>query len=305
MIADPTDPKLFHMFVSRMAGHCGLNSWQENSEIVHATATDAEGPYSYHSTVMSYFAHGPSVRAYGGGYLMMHLGCGRSFMPYRDQCRNGTTPAHAEPTHDDAVLCNQFNVSIMTAKSLYGPWSSTDGGEQVYLSSGSTPAAKSWFVPSGRQFSNPAPFVKRDGSIMCAYRADARSGGEHVSVAVAATAAGPYTDERLHPAVASHSGEDPYLYQDERGHYHMLMHNMGGGCGSHAFSRDGVDWTRSGDEPYTFDVAFSDGSATKMHRRERPQLLLSPTGQPRFFSSGVEDEADHTYTLVMKFNVSE
>merc|ERR1712086_466670 len=74
---------VWHMFVSRMAGHCGLNSWQQNSEIVHATSTDPEGPYTYNQTVLPHFAHGPKVRALKDDtYLMMHLGCGKSFKPY-------------------------------------------------------------------------------------------------------------------------------------------------------------------------------------------------------------------------------
>ena len=39
-----------------------------------------------------------------------------------------------------------------------------------------------------------------------------------------------------------------------------------------------------------------------MKRRERPQLVLSEKGQPRYYSSGVEDVADHSFTLVMKVN---
>ena len=32
-----------------------------------------------------------------------------------------------------------------------------------------------------------------------------------------------------------------------------------------------------------------------MGRRERPELMLSPAGQPRYFISGVEDYSDHVY----------
>eukprot|EP01050_Picozoa_sp_SAG11_P016575 SAG11_NODE_2279_length_3579_cov_6.588506_2_plen_96_part_00 len=91
----------------------------------------------------------------------------------------------------------------------------------------------------------------------------------------------------------------------------MLMHNMGGSLNrtagddgglfvSHAFSRDSITWVRSGTAPATGLVTYTDGSRKYMKRRERPQLLLSSTGQPRYYSSGVEDVADHSYTLVMK-----
>lgn len=35
----------YHMIAARMVGHCGLGAWQQNSEIVRATAIDPEGPY--------------------------------------------------------------------------------------------------------------------------------------------------------------------------------------------------------------------------------------------------------------------
>ena len=96
-----------------------------------------------------------------------------------------------------------------------------------------------------------------------------------------------------------------FLWQDERGYWHLLMHNMNerGVIARHAFSRDGVtNWTSSKTPPYSSLVTFSDGSNKQMTRRERPQLLLTERGQPRYFSSGVQDIADHTYTLVIAVN---
>jgi hypothetical protein len=90
----------------------------------------------------------------------------------------------------------------------------------------------------------------------------------------------------------------------------MLMHSPsptkpppghGKSVGSHAYSRDGHRWTVSNTNPYTSLVNFSNGTSFDMRRRERPQLLLSGRGQPRYFSTGVEDYGDHTWTLVMKF----
>ena len=258
--------------------------------------------------MLPYFAHGPSVRVLpdGKGYFMMHLGCGYSFTPWKN-CTKHTREERQQLKQVNPPTCNQFNVSVMTAPTVSGPWSGAQpgaaGGKQVFLSTGPIRAAgKSWYVPSGRQFSNPAPHFLANGSILCAYRADARSGGEHVSVALAEGGADAteYIDSRGSAAVASHDGEDPFLWEDERGYFHMLMHNMGGPVGSHAFSRDGVRWNRSATAPYTHTVTYEDSSVVKMGRRERPQLLLSGTGQPRYFSSGVElPGSQEVYTLVM------
>jgi len=274
-----------------MVNGTGLSSWTTHSEIVRATSRDAEGPYTLQETILKPFAHGPTVRSLGKGkgFVLMHLGCGRA------------------PTEAGQIPCNQFNVSVMTAPRLTGPWSES---KQVFLSSGK--AKPSWYVPSGRQFSNPQPYILANGSVICAYRADARSGGEHVSIAKADTVFGPYLDERTQPIVTSWS-EDPFLWQDERGHWHMLMHGSParqnrGGAGGHSFSRsiDGP-WTLSTVGPYTKTVVFTDGTNIKMQRRERPQLILSESGQPRYFSSGVADPTRKTsgvstYTLVMRVN---
>ena len=106
---------------------------------------------------------------------------GVPFKPYIGDCTNGSTPKGQGGSGGNGTeTCNQFNVSVMTSASIEGPWSKS---KQVFLSSGKQ--QPSWYVPSGRQFSNPAPHVNPDGSIMCAFRADSRKGGEHVSVAVA------------------------------------------------------------------------------------------------------------------------
>ncbi len=203
-----------------------------------------------------------------------------------------------------------FNVSVKTAKSIYGPWTNSTA---VWLSSGTQ--QHSWFQRHGKTFTNPAPVLLPNGSVLCAYRANSQrpgqtDSGEHVSLAIAQTLLGPYVDARAHPLISTWS-EDPFLYRDERGHWHMLMHaplhskpqpHQGKLIGAHAFSRDALNWKVSATPPYTSLVTFSNGSSFDMRRRERPQLLLSESGQPRYFSSGVEDFADHTWTLVMKVN---
>ena len=48
-------------------------------------------------------------------------------------------------------------------------------------------------------------------------------------------------------------------------------------------------WTlqKYAEPAYTTMVQFSDGTAVNFTRRERPKLLLSPTGQPRILYNGV------------------
>ena len=134
---------------------------QGNSEVVHAVATDPEGPYMYQSTVMPHFAHGPTISADGkGGYVLAVLGCGRPFVPFVHGCHNGSTPpAPPAPPSDVAPACTQFDIGVLTAKSLDGPWSER---RKIVLSGGDTPPAESWFRQGGsgekgNGFCNPYP----------------------------------------------------------------------------------------------------------------------------------------------------
>lgn len=317
------DGDLYHMFASRMVNHCGLSDWGSNSEVVRATAGEGEGPYVYEETVVPHFAHGPSIRKTATGYALVHLGCGVSSKA--KNCTGLTTdatdttadiPADAErePKPPAPPKCQeQFSVSIKTSPSIAGPWTNSS---RVHLTSGGRRPA--WFSTRGKTFTNPALFVYPNGTALCSYRANGNKstgndGAEHVSVAVGVSIHGPFVDSRPQPAIKQGS-EDPYLWQDERGHYHMLMHGgpapgkkyprtAGQLVGAHAYSRDAVTWTTSATAPYTTLVNFTDGTSQDMHRRERPQLVLSDTGQPRFFSTGVEDVGDHTFTLVIKVAV--
>jgi len=273
----------------------------------------SEGPYKYAETLEGVFSHGPKIRKMpkkaGGGYMLIHLGCGTPIYPQINNCRNGSTPFKPHNHHTPPNVCNQFNVSVTTSHTPEGPWAPD---RSVMLSTGDKPASSSWYVQGGRAFSNPAPHFLPNGSLLCGFRADARSGGERVSVATAPSIYGPYTDTRPHPAVNTEphldtGDEDPFLWQDERGHWHLLMHHLGGyngvhePVGAHAYSRDAVHWTKSVVLPYTTFVPFVDGTAINMTRRERPELVLSGRGQPRYFSSGVQEvHGDHSYTLVMR-----
>jgi len=237
----------------------------------------------------------------------MHLGCGspNQGAPFIHGCANGTTPGHkrsmeeqddeGEVSETGVIPCNQFSVFASTAPSLHGPWSR---GRQLSIHH----PVDSWTGPLGlygRYFSNPAPHFLKNGSILLAYRTDDHKFVERVSIAHADNVLGPYKDHTTAAPAVDAFAEDPFLWQDDRGHWHILMHNMNA-IGAHAFSRDGNTWKTSDIEPYDNVVQFTDGTNVSMGRRERPQLLLDASGRPVYFSTGVVDHLDHSYTLVNK-----
>ena len=106
-----------------------------------------------------------------------------------------------------------FNVSIKVASSsIYGPWSPS---EHVGLvPSLGTQDGHSWFEQRGKTFTNPAPLLLPNGSVMVAYRANCQSkdppcGGEHVSLATADSIRGPFVDSRLQPLITQWSEGAP------------------------------------------------------------------------------------------------
>jgi hypothetical protein len=51
----------YHMFAAVFIDGTGLNSWQSNSEIMHAVAATPEGPFEMKEVVVKPFAHNPQV----------------------------------------------------------------------------------------------------------------------------------------------------------------------------------------------------------------------------------------------------
>ena len=78
-------------------------------------------------------------------------------------------------------------------------------------------------------------------------------------------------------------GEDPWGWVDGRsGTYHTLTHDGNGAdsAGGHAWSVDGVHWTKTG-VAYTGSVVWANGSRSVLARRERPQVLHTTHQDPR------------------------
>jgi hypothetical protein len=83
--------------------------------------------------------------------------------------------------------------------------------------------------------------------------------------------------------------EDPFLWVDSRGSFHIINHRFvqteSTDCGrstisSHVFSADGKRWhVWAGVEPYGHTVAYDDGSSVTFPTLERPNLHFDSTGR--------------------------
>ena len=275
----------YHLYVAEFVGRCGLLSWHNNSRVVRATAAAATGPYTFAEEVVPFYSHNPVVAlaANGSGLILMHIG-GGAWNGDVLQCVNGSSQTNYSalprppqpPPPAQGTLC---------AGGFAGPW-----------------RACNWTgAASPGSFTNPALWVQRNGSM-------AVGGNSNYSLALAFGArCSAFACQEWSPALPRtppRTGEDPWIWQDARDHWHALFHDMAPDlpAGRHAFSADGLAWTLTAELAYTGAVEFEDGSSVAFTKRERPHLLLDPASRaPLALFTGVmqhpEHVDDHTFTL--------
>ncbi len=158
---------------------------------------------------------------------------------------------------------------------------------------------KTWSIPmtvSPRQ--NPGPVFLPDGSAYLFYRADGLDlpsptcSDEGISVQYCPSESEPCKEPNDIP-VFGHTGEDPSVFIDHRGNYHMLFNALPYKCvpkhqqGGHAWSKDGVNWSTPRVGAFDTTIKFTDGTRVKCERRERPQMVLGKDAKPLAMVSAV------------------
>jgi hypothetical protein len=301
IIRDPEDKNLHHLFVSEFTHDCGLDYWSPYSRIIRAESTTGPiGPYTFKQEIVPRFAHNPTVvwSEAEQKYLLFNIGC---------------------PTHVPSG-CQSMNFTCGPGNHLNGEsgisaWSSDNLRDwephgQVLRGLNS----KAWDADT----TNPAPMHYRTGSdhsdaFILAYRGckDNCYSTELINIATGPEYDGPYS--RLHPQrpIFSEPSEDPFIWTDKRGNFHMLVHSLlpdagfgsGPNVGRHAYSRQ---WNG----PWTFNrqtvafnttVDFDDGSTIDYYRRERPNIFFSEDGNmtPLLLSTGVQEvNSSASYSLI-------
>jgi hypothetical protein len=113
--------------VSQMAGGCGLNSWEANSQLVSvSSAGGALGPYAANeSTIRLPFSHNPKLaRAPDGTILLFHIGCGDNATHRYGPCSGGVTPPPPPPP---AVRLSNGGACLAPAGGVFPQWTSPQG----------------------------------------------------------------------------------------------------------------------------------------------------------------------------------
>jgi len=291
---------LYHMYVAEMKGNCTLTSWIPNSQVVHATATTVEGPFTFKETVFDTFHHNPRLiqDPSDGSYLLFMIG-GQ---------HNGTSGSHhcsSIPPAQGELLDTRIVVSRST--SLNGPWSIPSG---PLIQRG---LENEWdYVVT-----NPTPLILSNGTTLLYYRGTPKYWNERgnklkqptdlpesIGVAIAPHWSGPYKKVFKQP-ILKVMNEDPFAWKNQHG-YHLLTHGRNDWWNTHhSYSIDGLNWSDGNDIAATPNITLTDKSIYKFTNRERPQIYFNETtGNPAILFNGVCPGVKYTYayTLAQKIN---
>jgi hypothetical protein len=267
----------YHMYYSRWPLDSGFSAWVTHSEIAHAVADDATGPYRFVDVALpargaehwdGLCTHNPNVHRFDGRFYLYYM---------------GNTGDGRATTNLNFVHRNNQRVGVAWADDPAGPWTRMDD-PVIDVSEDST-------AYDALMTSNPSATRTEDGRFLLIYKAVAKHapmpfGGPvtHL-VAIADHPAGPFVKrgepvfyrEGLHfPA------EDPYIWWDKpTGKYLAIVKDnegtfTGKGKSLALFtSENGLDWEPA-EHPYVSGIQFTkpDGSVVKLHSLERPQLLF-------------------------------
>lgn len=302
IIQDPTDSKVFHLIMALFAHHCSLSYWTPYSTVVRATSTvGPEGPYQYNDEIVGTFAHNPTVTySHADGlYLLFHIGC-----PVQVPAGCGSLTFSCGPGQTSN---GESGISVLSSPDLVN-WKNY--GQVMHGDYNGT-----WDADTSNPSAWPLWTANDDThDILMAYRGciwNCGDGLEQIGVATAPVFTGPYTRAHDYP-IFPNDAEDPFVWRDKRGNFHMLMHSLdsadngvgsGPKVGRHGYARnwDG-EWTYNNETlAYSTYVEFTDGTATNYSRRERPQLYFSDDGlmTPLFLSNGVQEvNTSQSYTLI-------
>jgi hypothetical protein len=272
-------------FFSYLAGDCGLGSWGSSSMIISATADAPDGPFDMQTAipVLGIEAHNAMISKHpNGSYFLFHIGCGTT--------RNrtvGCTPHTFKPCggwneSNQFLLPNgSFPAGYLEpepatthiSESLHGPW---------------RPA------PNVPTVNNPCPYFFDNGTTLLFDRNTVRwaSSVDYTGTWQQRTTIVdiPFINGSSWNNGSSANGtdrpEDPGVWRDKRGNFHMLFNANSGHvtcpsgkpCGGHTWSTNGLDWALPTIPAFGTVIHYEDNTTIDWGYVERPQVAQDTDG---------------------------
>lgn len=279
----------YHLFYSRWERKEGFSAWVTHSEIAHAVADQADGPYHFHDVALpvrgiSFWdgmcTHNPNIHIFDGKYYLYYM---------------GNTGKRGKSSGLNFQHRNNQRIGVAVADSPNGPWKRFD--KPVIDVSPQKDA------PDSLMTSNPSVTQMPDGNYLMVYKAVGKKkplpfGGPVVHLtAIAKTPVGPFV-KNMNPIFTSKDNtffpaEDPYVWC-EKGHFYALVKDNYGTFVKkkpHALvifhSADGKNWELVKDPLVTVPrLAKKDGQEMRLMNLERPQFLFSKGEPVMLFCAG-------------------
>ncbi|CEJ92711.1 hypothetical protein VHEMI08346 [[Torrubiella] hemipterigena] len=325
IVQDPTDKNLHHLFAAEFSHGCGLDYWAPYSRIIRAESrTGPAGPYSFAAEIQPAFAHNPTV-VYSPAdkqWLMYYIGCKQKVVTNKCTFNRFTCgPGNANNGESGLSVMSSWDLKHWYPHGQVfkgdnsSSWDADVTNPTVFpLHKAGTGARAHASAGSGSSNAYASAGGEEDPGMLLVYRGCPYDcgGAEQINVAVSPTGyLGPYTKIGPDP-IFENGNEDPFVWRDKRGNWHMLLHSLeadggfgnGPKVGRHAFARDYKGpWTfvdRS--LAFSTEVKYSDGSTIDFFRRERPQLYFSDDGEmtPLFMTTGVQPRNNPmSYTVIV------
>ncbi len=265
----------YHMFASRWKReHTFHPGWSTHSEVVRAVADTPSGPFEFQEVVLpargpEYWdgcaTHCPQIIKRGNQYLLFYIGTSYAVEVTDENRQDMGTISRASK-----------RIGMAVADSVCGPWKRPEA-PAITAKPGTF---YSYFV------SNPAPVIEPDGSILVLFKArkyldqSCKFSNFYIGAARAADPESPFEvispEPLFGPDTPNGVIEDPFLWIDRDGLYHMLAKDMLGTiAGSEAdgmefVSENGVDWKFR-------QIAYTRGT---LALRERPFILFDENKEP-------------------------
>ena len=300
---------MYHLYVSRMSNDCPLEHYGTNSRVDHAVSSSITGPYEFSDVAIPTFSHNPApVELWKPTneqwkYAIFHLGAGTNGTDGGYDCRsswkNNNVVNDVPILGDDGQIRSSKTqrrllrekttrppigggkANIHVSKSLNGPWVTLLDHNLVHCN-------------------NPAPWVNPvNGTlfVVCNNGKSTIFKSEHGDVS------GTYEFvTEFHPGApgSTDAHEDPFLYTDANGNFHIIYHTYqykgsSEECqdtvvSSHVYSRDGYEWHTGSTPPYASQVEVSfpqtstsegEHNANAVKRKETRIVTLTSRERPK------------------------
>lgn len=275
------DDSTYHLYYSRWKKEFTFNGWASHSEIAHATAPSAFGPWTHRDVALpkrgaafwdGMCTHNPCVRKFGGRYYLYYMG----------NTGDGKVVKGLNWTHR-----NNQRIGVAVADSPDGPWKRFDKPL--------VDASPDKDAPDSLMVSNPAITQRPDGTYVMLYKAVGRKrplpfGGPVVHLAATATSPeGPFA-KNFSPLFtdgkANFPAEDPCLFtlsgkvyaviKDQNGHFVAKK-----GRSLVLFEEDGRGGWKPAEHPFVTGTELRrvSGEIERLEYLERPQIYIED-GKP-------------------------